>query len=68
MIDKDIKKLEEKKKKMESDELPLEESLKIFNEGIALIRQCNKKLEETELKISEILKDNSGELVEKELE
>lgn len=68
MIDKDIKKLEELAQKMESDELPLEESLKIFNEGIALIRQCNKKLEETELKISEILKDNSGELVEKELE
>lgn len=60
MIDQDIKKLDELAKKMESGELPLEETLKIFNEGIQLIRQCTKSLEEAELKVKEILAAPGG--------
>jgi len=67
MIDEDIKKLEELAKKMESGQLPLEESLKVFGEGIELIRRCSKTLEEAELKVKEILERGDGSVVEKPL-
>jgi exodeoxyribonuclease VII small subunit len=55
-----MKELEEIVKRLESGDLPLEESLKIFEEGIALSRYCFKKLEEAEKKISILISDESG--------
>lgn len=60
MIDQDIKKLDELAKKMEAGDLPLEETLKIFNEGVQLVRKCTKTLEEAELRVKEILATSSG--------
>jgi exodeoxyribonuclease VII small subunit len=54
-----MKELEEIVKRLESGDLSLEESLKIFEEGIALSTYCFKKLEEAEKKIS-ILIDDEG--------
>jgi exodeoxyribonuclease VII small subunit len=48
-------KLEEITRKLEAGELSLDESLKIFEEGIRLSRYCEKKLTEVEHKL-EILK------------
>jgi exodeoxyribonuclease VII small subunit len=67
MIDQDIKKLDELARKMESAELPLEESLLLFNDGIQLIRKCTKTLEEAELKVKEILATPGGGFEEKPL-
>ena len=67
MIDQDIKKLDELAKKMEAGELPLEETLKIFNEGVQLIRKCTKTLEDAELKVKEILASSDGNFEEKPL-
>ena len=67
MIDEDIKKLDLLAKKMESGELPLEQSLEIFNEGIGLIRKCTQSLEQAELKVKEILAAQGGDFVEKDL-
>ena len=55
-----MKELEEIVKRLESGDLPLEESLKIFEEGIALSRYCFKKLEEAEKKVSILISDERG--------
>jgi len=43
-------------KEMEKGELPLEQSLKLFEEGIALSGACKKELDEAEGKIEILLK------------
>jgi exodeoxyribonuclease VII small subunit len=49
--------------RLEGEELSLDESLKLFEEGIALSRFCHQKLEEVEKKIEMILSDAKGEPV-----
>ncbi len=43
--------LEEISKKLESGETPLEESIKLFEDGIKLTRVCEKKLSSAKQKI-----------------
>ncbi len=45
---------------LEKGELPMEESLKIFEEGIRLSKNCLKMLEEAERKVEILLKDKDG--------
>jgi exodeoxyribonuclease VII small subunit len=45
---------------LESGNLPLEESLKVFEEGVALARRCGRYLEEAERRIEVLAKDESG--------
>lgn len=49
--------LEEIVAKLENAEIPLEESLKAFQEGIALSRLCREKLAEIEYKVEYLLKE-----------
>lgn len=49
-----VKRIEEIIKQMDSVKDNLEESMALFEEGTALIRYCNQKLDETKLKIEEI--------------
>lgn len=58
-----IGRLEEIVRNMESAELTLEESLKLFEEGIKLAQFCTKKLDETEQRIELLLKDEDGRFV-----
>ena len=51
-----LKRLEEISNIMEEDDLSLEESLNLFEEGMKLADFCNKKLDEAERKISIIVK------------
>jgi exodeoxyribonuclease VII small subunit len=55
--------LEQIVQKLEKGELPLEESLKLYEEGIRLSRLCHGKLEEAEGKIEMLMKDGRGELL-----
>ena len=55
-----LKKLEGLVDQMESGELSLEDSLKIFEEGIKLTRECQKALKEVEQKVS-LLVEKNGE-------
>ena len=55
--------LEQIVKRLESEELPLDESLELFEKGIRLSRFCNQKLEEVEKKIELILADSKGQPV-----
>jgi exodeoxyribonuclease VII small subunit len=55
--------LEKVVERLEKGELPLEESLKLYEEGIRLSRLCHGKLEEAEGRIEVLLKDARGEAV-----
>lgn len=57
-----LARLEEIVKKLETGDLPLEQSLKLFEEGVKLARACNKRLEEAERKVEVLLKDRAGNL------
>ena len=56
-----FQKLEKIVQRLEAEELPLDESLQLFEEGIRLSRFCNQKLEEVEKKIELILSDAKGQ-------
>jgi exodeoxyribonuclease VII small subunit len=58
-----LKKLEEIVQRLEKGELSLEESLKLYEEGIGLSRVCHTKLDEAEGRIEQLLKDARGEVV-----
>jgi exodeoxyribonuclease VII small subunit len=58
-----LARLEEIVKELESGDLPLEQSLKMFEEGIKLSRVCNKRLEEAERRVEILLKDKAGTIV-----
>ena len=55
-----LKKLESIVEQMESGELPLETMTARFEEGVRLVKTCQQRLEEAELKISKLEKDASG--------
>ena len=55
-----LQKLEKIVSKLEEGDLPLEESLKCFEEGIRLSRFCNQKLDEAEKRVEILLKDKDG--------
>jgi len=55
-----MRELEDIVKRLESGDLPLEESLKIFEKGVALSRFCFNKLEEAEKRVSMLIKDEGG--------
>lgn len=58
-----LERLEEIVDLLESGENPLEKSLDLFEEGVGLVKICNKKLESVENSIK-ILVNNNGELEE----
>ena len=49
---------------MESGKITLDESLKLFQEGTALIRGCEKLLDEAELRVTKVLAGEDGAPVE----
>lgn len=57
-----LARLEEIVQEFEQGELPLEQSLKLFEEGIRLSRICNARLEQAERKVEILLKDKEGNL------
>lgn len=56
-----LSQLEQIVQKLEKGELPLEDSLRLYEEGIRLSRLCHGKLEEAEGRIEMLLKDARGE-------
>jgi exodeoxyribonuclease VII small subunit len=65
-FEKAIKDLEKIVEELESGDLSLEESLKAFEKGIKLTRQCQGELEKAELKVQKLVEEN-GELKTKPL-
>ncbi|MCX7675559.1 MAG: exodeoxyribonuclease VII small subunit [Bdellovibrionaceae bacterium] len=54
-FEKKLQKLEEIVQKMEKGDLALDESLKLFQEGIALSRACQKELEEAQAQVKKLI-------------
>lgn len=53
---------------LESGDLSLEESLKVFEEGMELVRFCNTKLDEAEQKVTILTRESTGRLVQQPFE
>jgi exodeoxyribonuclease VII small subunit len=60
-----LKALEQIVAELESGELALEQAIRKFEEGMELSRYCAQRLEETERKITQLVRDESGGTVEK---
>ena len=56
--------LEEIVRTMERGDVPLEESLKLFQEGTALVNSCTELLEKAELQVKKVTAGANGEPVE----
>ena len=54
--------------KMEGGELPLKDSLALFERGQVLSARCSELLEEAQLRLRQLTEDESGELIETDLE
>jgi exodeoxyribonuclease VII small subunit len=57
-----LQKLEAIVTQMEEGDLPLEETLKAFEEGVRLARFCAGKLDEAERKVEKLMRDQAGKL------
>ena len=55
-----ITKLEDITNKLESDKLSLDESVKLFEDGMKISKKCNEKLEDAEKRITILLKSDDG--------
>ena len=53
-----LKRLEQISDLLENEETPLEESIKLFEEGIELKEYCEEKLKSAKVKIDKIVKKN----------
>ena len=59
-----LQRLEEIVERLEDDELELEQSLALFEEGVKLAAACDQRLDEAEKKVALLLKNDEGALVE----
>ena len=53
-----LNRLQEISEHLENEDVGLDDSIKLYEEGIKLSKLCYKKLNEAELKISELKKEN----------
>lgn len=60
-----LARLEEIVAALENGSSPLERSLKLFEEGIGLIRACNTRLDEAEQKVKILISNGDGTYNEK---
>ena len=58
-----LKRLEEIVAKLESGNLSLDDSLKLFEEGVKLVRFCNERLAEAQQKVELLTKDQAGNVI-----
>lgn len=57
-----MKQLEETVKKLESGETTLEESMELFEKGVALSRTCQKLISEAQLKVTKLISETDEEV------
>lgn len=55
-----LKKLEEIVKRLEEGDLPLDQSLKLFEEGMGLSQFCQKSLDEAQGQVEKLITDAQG--------
>ncbi len=57
-----LSRLEATVQSLEKGDLPLEEALKVFEEGVRLSKSCLKTLEETERKVEMLIEGKDGKM------
>lgn len=55
-----LKELESIVEKLEDENINLEDSVKSFEDGVNLVKECQKQLQNAELKIKKLLNDGSS--------
>lgn len=55
-----MQRLEQIVRALERGDVPLEESLKLFQEGTALVRDCGKLLDDAQLQVQKVLTAADG--------
>ena len=63
-----MQRLEQIVRAMERGDVPLEESLKLFQEGTELVRSCNLLLDNAQLQVKKIMTAPDGSPVEEDFE
>ena len=63
-FEENMQRLEQIVRAMERGEVPLEESLKLFQEGTELVRTCGKLSDEAQLQVNKIAVSEDGSPVE----
>jgi exodeoxyribonuclease VII small subunit len=66
-FEKGIERLEQIVADLDQSNVPLEQALDLFREGIELVKDCNNLLDSAEAKVEVLLKDNDGQLVTEKL-
>ena len=61
-----MQRLEQIVRAMERGDVPLEESLKLFQEGTELVRNCGKLLDEAQLQVKKIMTAQDGSSIEED--
>jgi len=61
-FEKALERLEEIVTRLEDGDLELENSLKMFEEGIKMAKICQSRLSSAEKKIEKLVKDNMGDI------
>ncbi len=61
-----MQRLEQIVRAMERGDVPLEESLKLFQEGTELVRSCNQLLDNAQLQVKKIVTASDGTPVEED--
>ena len=59
-----LKRLEEIVRALENGDTPLDEYMKLFEEGVSLSATCNELLEKAEQKVSMLTRGENGEMQE----
>jgi len=59
---KQLERLEEIVRRLEGQELDLDEALKLFEEGVERLREARERLTAAEAKVKQVLADNAGKL------
>lgn len=59
-FERSLARLEEVVRRLESPQLSLDDAMQLFEEGVALSRECQKQLEEAEGRVEILLKNADG--------
>ena len=65
-FEKAISRLEEIVKNLENQTAPLDSSLELFEEGVALVKTCTKMLDEAEQRVKVVTRSEDGDILEAE--
>lgn len=55
-----LRELEDRVRRLEAGDVPLEDALKLFEEGVSLARACHEQLEAAEQRVAALVRGGAG--------